>query len=62
MTPDDWIAVRLSIWVAACSRGDRLTVGDCRWLFGLARWQSTARWVLETVVNLPLVLPPVVEG
>jgi molybdate transport system permease protein len=28
----------------------------------LARWQSPHKWLLEVLVNLPLVLPPVVTG
>ena len=28
----------------------------------LARWRSSGKWIVETIVNLPLVLPPVVTG
>jgi molybdate transport system permease protein len=61
MTPNDWTAVRLSAQVAACSVLISLPLAIVVG-YWLARWQSTARWLVEVIVNLPLVLPPVVTG
>lgn len=61
LTPADWQAVRLSLWVAAVavavSLPPAIAVG-----YALARRRFPGRWVVETLVNLPLVLPPVVTG
>ncbi len=53
--------VGLTLWVAVTAVGIGLppaVVGG----YLLARWRHPARWVVETVVNLPLVIPPVVTG
>jgi molybdate transport system permease protein len=61
MNAADWMAVWLSLQVATCA-----VLGMLPFAVGLgymlARWPYRGRWVLETVVNLPLVLPPVVTG
>jgi molybdate transport system permease protein len=61
MTSDDWTAVAISLKVASCAvlagLPPAVAIG-----YLLARWQSSARWVIEVFVNLPLVLPPVVTG
>jgi molybdate transport system permease protein len=58
---EEWSALRLSFQVSLCavvaSLPAAIAIG-----YGLARWQSRAKWMLEVVVNLPLVLPPVVTG
>lgn len=58
---DGWGPVGLSLWVAfwavLCSLPPAVAIG-----YWLARGRSSARWAVETVVNLPLVLPPVVTG
>jgi molybdate transport system permease protein len=58
---DEWLAVRLSFQVSACavavSLPPALVVA-----YVLARWKSRSKWLLEVLVNLPLVLPPVVTG
>jgi molybdate transport system permease protein len=59
--PEEWSALRLSFQVGLCavmvSLPPAVVVG-----YLLARWQSRGKWLLEVVVNLPLVLPPVVTG
>jgi molybdate transport system permease protein len=57
----EWQAVRLSLLVAcvaaACSLPPAMLIG---WL--LAKRQFPGKFLVETLVNLPLVLPPVVTG
>lgn len=61
LTSEEWSALRLSFQVGLCavlaSLPIAIVVG-----YLLARWNSRGRWLLEMVVNLPLVLPPVVTG
>ncbi|HWA99496.1 MAG TPA: molybdate ABC transporter permease subunit [Pirellulales bacterium] len=61
MTGEDWAAIRLSVQVATCAvlAGLPLAVGLG---YALARLPAAARGAVETLVNLPLVLPPVVTG
>lgn len=61
MSPDEWQAVRLSLQVGAAAVVLSLPLAVAV-AYLLARWNSTARWLVEVVVNLPLVLPPVVTG
>lgn len=61
LTPDDWQAILLSLRVAAVA----ILVGLPLALLAaqaLVRAPSPARSVLEAVVQLPLVLPPVATG
>ena len=61
MTADAWNAIGLSLLVAATAVLVSLPFGAALgWL--LARREFLGKSVLETVVNLPLVLPPVVTG
>jgi molybdate transport system permease protein len=57
----EWQAVRLSVWVSvvavAASLPAGLAMGWC-----LARRDFYGKWAVETLINLPLVLPPVVTG
>lgn len=56
-----WQAVRLSLLVAWTAVAVSLPAGVAvAWV--LERCTFRGRWVLETLVNLPLVLPPVVTG
>jgi len=60
LTVQEWHALRLSFrWRSA--RPDRpplaVAIG-----YHLARGQAKGRWLIEVLVNLPLVLPPVVVG
>ncbi len=59
--PEEWDAVRLSLrvagWAVAASIGPGVFVA-----YVLARWRFPGRQVLNVVVHLPLVLPPVATG
>ena len=61
LTPDDFVAIRLSLQVAVTATVVTLPIG-----FGvaylLAMTDIRGKAVLEGIVNLPLVLPPVVTG
>lgn len=61
MTPADWQVVWFTAWVAALSTVIILPFGLLTaWM--LARYQWPGKSLLETVVSLPLVLPPVATG
>ena len=61
LTPFEIEALLLSVKVAAASLVVTLPLGlALAWL--LARTSLPGRWLLEAMVNLPLVLPPVVTG
>jgi molybdate transport system permease protein len=61
MTPDEWTAVRLSLLVATTATLSSLPFGIAiAWL--LARRQFWGKGLLDTLVHLPLILPPVVTG
>ncbi|HYC98691.1 molybdate ABC transporter permease subunit [Brevundimonas sp.] len=61
LTPFEIEALLLSLKVAAASLVVTLPLGlALAWL--LARTNLPGRWLLEAMVNLPLVLPPVVTG
>jgi molybdate transport system permease protein len=61
MTPDEWTAVRLSLLVATTATLSSLPFGVAvAWL--LARRQFWGKGLLDTLVHLPLILPPVVTG
>lgn len=61
LTAEEWSALRLSFQVAVCAATACLPLAV---LIGywLARSRFRAKWLVETVVNVPLVLPPVVTG
>ena len=61
LTNQEWHALRLSFQVALCAAliGLPLAVAIG---YHLARGQARGRWLIEVLVNLPLVLPPVVVG
>src|SRR3954454_16427507 len=61
LTPEDWTAVRLSLWVAAWGTLASLPVAIAT-AYALARGRFPGRVVLDAFVHLPLVLPPVVTG
>lgn len=61
LTPEEWTAIRLSLKVATVATVCALPVA----LFvahALARWRFPGRTLLDGLVHLPLVLPPVVTG
>ena len=61
MTTAEWNAIWLSVQVAALSVVISLPIAIAiAWI--LARKRFVGKAILETVVNLPLVLPPVVTG
>jgi len=61
MTPEEWTAVRLSLLVATTATLVSLPFGIAiAWL--LARKDFWGKGLLDTLVHLPLILPPVVTG
>jgi len=61
LTTEDWEAVRLTLIVAARAVGGGLPVAVLMaWV--LTRYRFPGRPILNTLVHLPLVLPPVVTG
>jgi molybdate transport system permease protein len=61
LTPEEWSALRLSFQVGICA----VLVGlppAIALAYLLARGKFVGKWLVEVVVNLPLVLPPVVTG
>ena len=61
LTPEEWSALRLSFQVGMCAAlaGLPLAIATGYWL---ARVSFMGKWLVEAVVNLPLVVPPVVTG
>lgn len=61
LTAEEWHALRLSFQVAACAAllglPPAVAIG-----YGLARSSLRGKWLVEVLVNVPLVLPPVVVG
>lgn len=61
LTPVEVEALRLSLWVAAWAVGSSLPLGvAAAWL--LARGRFPGQTLLDGLIHLPLVLPPVVTG
>src|ERR1700693_617756 len=61
LTPDEWIAIRLSLRIALVATAVALPFGvGIAWL--LARKDFWGKSLLDGLVHLPLVLPPVVTG
>ncbi|MEO3997780.1 molybdate ABC transporter permease subunit [Mesorhizobium sp. CAU 1732] len=61
LSPDEWTAVRLSIWVSLWASLASLPLGIAiAWV--LARKEFWGKSVLNGIVHLPLILPPVVTG
>ena len=61
MTPEEWTAVRLSLLVATTATLASLPFGIAiAWL--LARRRFWGKSLLDTLVHLPLIMPPVVTG
>jgi molybdate transport system permease protein len=61
MTAEEWTAVRLSLLVAITAMAASLPPGIAiAWL--LARGRFWGKGLLDTVVHLPLIMPPVVTG
>src|SRR6202011_4774814 len=61
LTPDEWVAIRLSLRIAIVATAMALPFGVAiAWL--LARRNFWGKALLDGLVHLPLVLPPVVTG
>jgi molybdate transport system permease protein len=61
LTADEWSALRLSFQVAMCAALAGLPLAIAVG-YALARGSFRGKWLIEALVNLPLVLPPVVTG
>ncbi|WP_312946889.1 molybdate ABC transporter permease subunit [Agrobacterium sp.] len=59
--PDEWIAIRLSLWVSTIAMLVSLPFGIITAL-ALARGRFWGKSLLNCIVHLPLILPPVVTG
>ena len=61
LTPDQWQAVALSlqvsVWAVVVSLAPGILVA-----YALARWNFRGKQILNGLVHLPLILPPVVTG
>jgi molybdate transport system permease protein len=61
LSPDEWVAIRLSLRIAMVATAVALPFGIAvGWL--LARKEFWGKALVDGVVHLPLVLPPVVTG
>ncbi|MGF1526133.1 MAG: molybdate ABC transporter permease subunit [Candidatus Competibacterales bacterium] len=61
LSVDAWQAVTLSLWVSLWATLASLPVGILV-AYALARWRFPGRQLLNGIVHLPLILPPVVTG
>ncbi len=61
LSPDEWRAVSLSLKVAFWAMLASLPLGLLV-AYALARWRFPGRLLLNGLVHLPLILPPVVTG
>jgi molybdate transport system permease protein len=61
LSPDEWTAVRLSLWVSAWATVFALPFGIAI-AYVLARKDFWGKALVDALVHLPLVLPPVVTG
>lgn len=61
LTPDEWVALRLSAKVALWATVLSLPLGIAT-AWWLARREFRGKLLVETLVQLPMVLPPVVPG
>jgi molybdate transport system permease protein len=61
LSPEEWTVVRLSLWVASLATVASLPLGVAvAWL--LARHKFWGKSIVDGLVHMPLVLPPVVTG
>ena len=61
LAPEEWTAVGVSLKVALVATTVSLPIGVFT-AFVLARWRFLGKTLLDGIVHLPLVLPPVVTG
>ncbi len=60
-TPEEIAAIQLSLWVASIGVAASIPFGLFA-AYALARWRFPGKILLDALVHLPLVLPPVVTG
>jgi molybdate transport system permease protein len=61
LSPDEWVAIHLSLWIATIATIASLPFAlAIAWV--LARKDFWGKTLLDGIVHLPLVLPPVVTG
>ena len=61
LSAEEWTAVRLSLQIALTATAFSLPVGLLAG-YALARWRFPGKVLLDGIIHLPLVLPPVVTG
>jgi molybdate transport system permease protein len=61
LSPDDWTAITLSLRIAVVATLASLPFGIAV-AYALARWDFPGKALLNGLVHLPLVLPPVITG
>ena len=61
LSADEWTAVRLSLRIALTATGVSLPIGIFA-AYALARWRFPGKTLVDGIIHLPLVLPPVVTG
>lgn len=61
LSPEEWTSIRLSLWVSTIAMMTSLPFGIIVAL-ALARGQFWGKSILNGIVHLPLILPPVVTG
>ncbi|QKJ91806.1 molybdate ABC transporter permease subunit [Agrobacterium pusense] len=61
LSPEEWTAIRLSLWVSSVAMLASLPLGILIAL-ALARGRFWGKSLLNGIVHLPLILPPVVTG
>ncbi len=61
LSPDEWTAILLTLRIATLATLVSLPFGILA-AYGLARWSFPGKTLLDGLIHLPLVLPPVVTG
>jgi molybdate transport system permease protein len=61
LSPEEWMAIRLSLWVSSIAMLASLPFGILV-AMALARGRFWGKSLLNGIVHLPLILPPVVTG
>src|SRR5215831_14427412 len=61
LSSEEWTAVRLSLQIALTATAFSLPLGLLAG-YALARWRFPGKVLLDGIIHLPLVLPPVVTG
>jgi molybdate transport system permease protein len=61
LSPEEWTAIRLSLRIAMTATLVSLPFGLFA-AYALARWRFPGKTIVDSIIHLPLVLPPVVTG